>query len=308
MFTQLFLVGLTASLVLAGGEISDDIMEELNSWNLFARCYGEENYLNWCVAINNAFKSCQDVAAPPSPALAANEVSQEVVRNVRLAQYPGWPAGVAPAAGAWGNRPWSPFLLPQPAFGGRKKRQVVGAGLLHPTEEEIAAFGAAALNLKLSMPAKVGNLSCVLSKMNMIDAAGNVNLQHFTVEKWNMLGPNGAAKDPAFVAKMQEGYTDCYNIAQAWPQSSLDKNPMSKTWGRQMFFFKCAMKLSTKACAQAQMLEHLEQLYGKMDPATFPELKGDLYEAASYAFNVEREMMSPEKKMIQRFFLKGNVH
>jgi hypothetical protein len=267
MFSPLFLFSLAAllpaSLGLVTSDISDDIMEELNRWNLFARCYGEEYYLNLSVDIQNAFEACQGVAAP-SP-LTANEV-------------------------------------------GQKKADGGSGGLLQPTQEEIAAFGTAALNLKNSMPAKVGNISCVLTKINWLDGAGNVNLEGLTVEKWKKIGTNGAARNPAFVMKMQEGFTDCYNISQALPQSTLDKNPMSKVWGRQIFFFKCAKKMAMKTCAQAQMLEHWEKLNGRLDPATFPELNGDLYDSASYAFNVESQMMSMERKMIQRFIVMGSVH
>jgi len=315
MLSQLFLVGLAVLLptavVKAGGDISDETMEELNSYNLFSRCYGEDNYMRWFVAIHNVFQSCQGVASPIPAAIG--DASPGAVRSVRLAalgapgaQFAGWPAGVAPATGGWGNLPWSPYLLAQPSYG-RKKRQVVGGGLLKPTQEQIDEFAATALKMQSAWPSKVGNLTCVLTKMNWLDADRNVNLQQFTVDKWNQIGPNGAAKDPAFVEKMKEGYTKCYDKAQSLPESSLQKYN-GQSMDRQKSFFKCAKKLETQVCAQAQALEHLEKLYGTMSPNTFPELKGDLYEAAGWALKVKKEMKSEEEKMVDRFFLKGSPY
>ena len=43
-----------------------------------------------------------------------------------------------------------------------------------------------------------------------------------------------------FKAKVIEGFQDCYDIAGSVPQSVLDKNPLSRQFGRHMLFFKCA--------------------------------------------------------------------
>ena len=194
---------------------------------------------------------------------------------------------------------------PQAAGGGfgRKKRQVVGAGLLKPTVESIAKFDETNAKVKAGMATKVGNLTCVLAKMNLLDGAGNVNMKHFTEEMWARIGPNGAAKDPAFVQKMKDGFTECYSVAQAWPQSSLDKSPITKAWGRQMVFFKCAHKVEKKTCAQAQVKDMLELKYGPINPARFPEFNGDLYEAATYALKVKQAMTFPEEEMVHQFMM-----
>ena len=126
-------------------------------------------------------------------------------------------------------------------------------GLLEPTPEDFAEFFAHAQKVKAGMQTKVGNLTCVLTKMGLLDASANVNLKHFTEDMWTQIGQNGGGKDPAFVQKMRDGFVDCYNIAQAWPQSNLDRNPLTKQWGRQMIFLKCAKKMELKTCSQLQV-------------------------------------------------------
>merc|ERR1712013_250494 len=46
--------------------------------------------------------------------------------------------------------------------------------------------------------------------------------------------------------------------AENWPQAPLNRNPLSKIFGRHMLFFKCADKAERKMCAKAQMLKWLE--------------------------------------------------
>ena len=51
--------------------------------------------------------------------------------------------------------------------------------------------------------------------------------------------------DPEFKAKVVEGYNDCYEVAGSVPQEILDRNPLTKQFGRHLMFFKCA-KVSRK--------------------------------------------------------------
>merc|ERR1712112_386458 len=49
------------------------------------------------------------------------------------------------------------------------------------------------------------------------------------------------------------GFNDCYEIAQKWPQETLERNPLSKVFGRHMIFFKCVKKVEKKMCTAAQV-------------------------------------------------------
>jgi hypothetical protein len=269
-----------SSVVHAGGEIKDDLKEKMDLWNLFSRCYGEENLVQWTVRSHKAFQTCygQEAAAPAAAIVAA---TADVVPNARL--------------------------MAEPAFGRlRREVEAVVNGLLQPTAEQEAAFDAEGQKLAAIMATKIGNLTCVLKTLDMMDADGNVKLEHFTVTKWNKIGQSGPAKDPAFVQKMKDGYADCHAIAAAWPEASLAKgNTIAQQWGRQMGFFKCAKKMEMKNCYAAQVKTYLETLYGPIDVAKYPEVKGDAYEAAMWAHYVREEVQSDEEKAVHSFLLRG---
>jgi hypothetical protein len=115
----------------------------------------------------------------------------------------------------------------------------------------------------------------------------------------------GAAKDPAFVQKMKDGYTDCYKVSN---QLSLDKqsDPVVQQWGRQMAFFKCAKELEEKTCYQALLKVKLENFYPTLNKTKLAaDFGGDVYEAASWAATVEAAMMSPEERAVQNFLVRG---
>merc|ERR1712222_181419 len=53
--------------------------------------------------------------------------------------------------------------------------------------------------------------------------------------------------------------------ATKWPRAglpSLNRSPMSRMFGRQMLFFKCADRTERRVCTEAQLLENLETFYG----------------------------------------------
>ena len=89
----------------------------------------------------------------------------------------------------------------------------------------------------------IGNLTCVLTKMDMLDSSLQVNLKLWTTDIWQQLNLKKtlAGEDPEWRQKLIGGYTDCYQVASNWPQQSLDRNPITKVFGRHMIFFKCAM-------------------------------------------------------------------
>merc|ERR1712032_1009791 len=57
-----------------------------------------------------------------------------------------------------------------------------------------------------------------------------------------------AAKDPEWRAKIAAEYNDCHEMAQSWPATSLNRSPMSRMFGRQMLFFKCADRTERRVC------------------------------------------------------------
>merc|ERR1712130_702710 len=61
---------------------------------------------------------------------------------------------------------------------------------------------------KTDIGSMIGNLTCVLTKMDMLDSALQVNLK---------LRKTLAGEDPEWRQKLISGYTDCYQVASNWP-------------------------------------------------------------------------------------------
>merc|ERR1711997_279307 len=144
----------------------------------------------------------------------------------------------------------------------RNKRQA--DGLIEVTEEDFAEFLGDFSDFKDGVASKMSNLTCVLSKMNMLDADYQVNLKMFTEDFWKDIDMSQtlAAEDPVWRQMLVDGYNDCYDIARSFPQSALNKNPIMKVFGRHMVFFKCTKKVGAHGCGMAQAAHMLETLYG----------------------------------------------
>ena len=110
-------------------------------------------------------------------------------------------------------------------------------------EEELEQFLEDFDEFKEDIGSMIGNLTCVLTKLDMLDSSLQVNLKLWTTDIWQQMNLRKtlAGEDPEWRQKLIGGYTDCYQIASNWPQQSLDRNPITKVFGRHMIFFKCAM-------------------------------------------------------------------
>merc|ERR1712088_65103 len=114
---------------------------------------------------------------------------------------------------------------------------------------------------------KMSNLTCVLSKLDMLDADYQVNLKAYTDDVWKEmdLSQTLAGEDPTWRQMVVDGYSDCYDIAKSFPQSALNKNPIMKVFGRHMVFFKCTKKVEAHCCGMACANHMLETMYGPSD-------------------------------------------
>merc|ERR1712014_528190 len=126
---------------------------------------------------------------------------------------------------------------------------------------------------------------------------------------------NGSAvSDPEWRRKFSEGSRDCYKLAQNWPQSSLNKNPITRLFGRHMIFFRCADRTERKLCSEAQLFHGLEKLYGSLDSDELAErldklgLPEDKYDAAAITVAVMHHAASEEEKFVDRFMWAMNDH
>merc|ERR1712228_209868 len=164
---------------------------------------------------------------------------------------------------------------------------------------------------KTDIGSMIGNLTCVLTKLDMLDSSLQVNLKLWTTDIWQQMNLRKtlAGEDPEWRQKLIGGYTDCYQIASNWPQQSLDRNPITKVFGRHMIFFKCAMKQEKKMCGMAQMYSWLTTLYGNSDDFNWSQfgLPTDKYDRAALTIMVQTEASSKEDKFINDFFINDEL-
>merc|ERR1712045_270810 len=67
----------------------------------------------------------------------------------------------------------------------RSKRQA--EGLLQPTEEDFREFLEDFEEFKGDIATKMGNLTCVMQKLNMLDSNLQVNMAQYTTDVWNKI-------------------------------------------------------------------------------------------------------------------------
>merc|ERR1711973_244473 len=122
---------------------------------------------------------------------------------------------------------------------------------------------------------------------------------------WDVEG--SAAKDPEWREKIATAYEDCHDLAESWPATSLNRRPMTRMFGRQMIFFKCADRTERRVCTEAQLLENLETFYGSESDEETAEriasigLPEDKDDAAAISVAVIQNAMSEEEKFVERF-------
>jgi len=303
---SLLLLSLTVSV--QAGANHERILRNLNKWNSDVACWGAKNTWDFHLALHLATEQCAQygnlgtLIAPVNPFSSRDGNSRNPwlsKSNIRKQ---------ANSGNRWTNL-WSDYIS-----GGRSKREEQGEqeemgkkGLLEfDFEEETQKFIEDYADFKDDLGSKLGNLTCVLTKMDILDSALQVNLELYTSGIWEKmdLSKTLAGEDPLWRRKMTDGFNDCYEIAQNWPQETLEKNPLSKVFGRHMIFFKCVKKIEKKMCAKAQMSDWMETFYGKSEDINWVQLglPQDKYDRAALTIKVLTDQATSEEKFIDDFF------
>jgi len=102
---------------------------------------------------------------------------------------------------------------------------------------------------------------------------------------------------------MSSSATECHELAEAIPAKSLTHEPTTMVLGRAAVFFKCMNKVERRLCAEAEMLEFLEKVYGPTETETLQELglPENKYAAAGIAAAVLSNAESPEERFVDEF-------
>merc|ERR1719431_424721 len=118
----------------------------------------------------------------------------------------------------------------------------------------------------------------------------------FTIE-------GSAARDPTWRQRLAEANQDCYDLSEAWPAKTLAQDPLTMIMGRPAIFFKCWNKVERRLCAEAEMLEWLEKIYGPTQPDTLQQLglPADKFAAAGISAAVLAAAEPEEGRFVDEF-------
>merc|ERR1719308_308141 len=291
MMRLVLTLGCLLALSCGESDMEKKIWRDINSFNNQLICWGQKNVMKYTAALHQAMEECTDFGKPRNPFTKPANPFAQIQQGFQTL-----PANA-------GDR-WQKIFK---KLINRSKRQAEEGGLLNATEEDEEEFRMNLAHWKLDLASSIGNMTCVLSKLNMLDENLQVNMDLYTTDMWEEtdLSETLAGEDPEWRNSMVSGYRDCYDITQNWPQENLDRNPFTKVFGRHYVFFQCAKSVEEKGCAAAEMYRWLEAAYGK-DDGSFDWTKFNMpknkYERAALVTLVMYEQATPQENMIGDFF------
>lgn len=255
---------------------------KIDKFNLFSTCFGAEPAKMYHNTIMKACHYCMDIKTPNAlfnevDSLSNNEVEvlKGLLSNPALAQ-----------------------LLMASSNLRRNKREVgmemsgVDIRMLKDNIEEH----------KMEMMTKIGNLTCVLTQMELLTADGDINMEAFSYNSLKKHMTENAGKDNEFLKAMATGYSDCYDISRNWPQSTLNRHPLMKAYGRQKVFLHCMSKCEEKMCYKWQMYSGMKAFHGLDTADVDLGIPGNKFDAATGAYMVMHENAPKEMQFIDDFF------
>merc|ERR1711997_653643 len=302
------LVALTLVLAVAAGDmmLKKKIHQDMMIMNSQAMCWGHGNTMYYKMAMMQALEECQGGHSsnikPTSPFAQLNRPQNpfQTLPSPIQAKNPF-------SGNSFNKKPTvNPDSLKSILFSNFDRRKRQADGLIEVTEEDFAEFLADFSDFKDDVASKMSNLTCVLSKMKMLDSNYQVNLKTYTEDFWKDvdLSQTLAGEDPVWRQMMIDGYSDCYDIAKSFPQSALNKNPIMKVFGRHMVFFKCTKKVESHCCGMACASHMLETMYGNTDNYDWSQygLPNNKYERAAMTMKVMYSTPTPEEAFVHNFF------
>ena len=236
-----------ATVAASSHEMMKKIHKDMMVMNSMTACWGKGNMMLYKMAVWEATEQCMqenhsNLLKPANPILSLLNQNQEAetlpfpvnnnnpfLSSSRLNNNPFKSSSSSSKLNAWAN-----------IWNSRNKRQV--EGLLQPTEEDFKEFLMDFEDFKGDIASKMGNLTCVMKKMDMLDNNLQVNMKAYSGDMWSKidLSQTMAGEDAEWRNMLETHYKDCYDIARSFPQSALNRNPLTKVFGRHMVFFKCA--------------------------------------------------------------------
>merc|ERR1712209_68777 len=197
---------LTVSLAVISAVSSDQMMKKIHKdmmvMNSMTACWGKGNMVYFKVALKQAMEQCGHSSGPANLLKPANPFAQLIQGNSDAHTLPSPVNNNNPfkssnsRLSAWKNL-WN-----------RNKRQA--EGLLQPTEEDFKEFLMDFEDFKGDVASMMGNLTCVLTKMDMLDSNLQVNMKAYTDDLWTKmdLSQTMAGEDPEWRQMLENEYKD----------------------------------------------------------------------------------------------------
>merc|ERR1712080_148834 len=190
-----------------------------------------------------------------------------------------------------------------------RQAEEIDTGLLNPTEEDFMEF-VEDMNLETRPPHEDQQPHLRDDPAPDDRRPGQAQHAQYTEGWWEGVDYDNehiAASDPEWKEMMINSYQDCHDIAEAWPQESLDRNVLTKKYGRNMIFFRCAKKSENLNCGKWQILKGLEVWYGQVSEEdrqrmTAIGLPANKYDAAVVSMMVLYDAATPEEEFVNDFF------
>merc|ERR1712088_1257611 len=113
------------------------------------------------------------------------------------------------------------------------------------------------------MQAKLGNASCVLQELGMIDANQNLDINKMVKSVED--GEWGVFPDQWLKEHHIKDCRTCATYADSIPKTVFDECPYGEKWGRIMLFFQCEKEAKYKCCMNHDMKGKLEKSFGSLE-------------------------------------------
>jgi len=113
------------------------------------------------------------------------------------------------------------------------------------------------------MQAKLGNCSCILQELGMVDASLNLDINKMVKSVED--GEWGTFPDQWLKENHIKDCRNCATYADSIPKSVFDECAYGEKWGRIMLFFQCEKEAKYKCCMNHDMKQKLEKSFGSLE-------------------------------------------
>jgi len=195
-------------------------------------CFGEKFLSDMKSEVVMACDKCHGQQGPVLP----------MIRNRLQAMFAGSQLAARPAAFAQNVQYVAVPVQFQPvASQGRWKRESHG---------HHGKFGPAKLmKLRNKISSIVGNVTCVMQEMKMLNADNEVDFDSIKARVSAMPVPKMLVED------LHESVEECRQFSSCLPESIFDKTPIAAGFGKQIAFFKCMKMAKIEACMKQDFRE-----------------------------------------------------